>query len=81
MSQEDHLLEKLFDVPVIERMIEICGASNMAPVLNSYDHFLHRLQESEVRNRLKALKREEREDPLFRPIRRTPRRYPPSDWR
>lgn len=65
-AQKLDMLERLFDMPVIERMVAICGQSKMEPVLASYDHFLQRLEEQEVRDQLKKLKREEREDLLFR---------------
>jgi Nucleotidyltransferase domain len=67
-AQKIDLLETLFDMPVIDRMVVICGQHKMEPVLVSYDHFLQRLEESAVRELLKNLKREEREDPLFREL-------------
>jgi predicted nucleotidyltransferase len=67
-AQKIDLLETLFNMPVIDRMISICGESKMEAVLASYDHFLQRLEDSAVRERLKNLKREEREDPLFREL-------------
>jgi hypothetical protein len=62
------LLEGLFSLPVIERMIAICGSANLQRVLNSYDRFLEKLESSTVRDRLKELKRSERNDPLFREL-------------
>lgn len=62
------ILEKLFDKPVIDRMIDICGQTNMAGVLKSYDRFLERLEDKEVRDRLKGLRVDERDDPLFREL-------------
>jgi len=61
-------LEELFEIPVIDRMIEICGASNMEPVLESYNYFLEQLEKSDVRERLKNLKKCERNDPFFRDL-------------
>jgi hypothetical protein len=55
-------------MPVIERMITICGQSKMEPVLASYDNFLERLEEPAVRELLKNLKRDEREHHLFREL-------------
>jgi hypothetical protein len=49
-------------------MIAICGQSKMNSLLASYDHFLHRLEDPDVRERLKNLKREDRDDPLFRDL-------------
>lgn len=62
------ILEDLFDIPVIDRMVEICGASRMAGVLRSYNYFLEKLEDKEVRRRLNNLKREERDDELFRDL-------------
>ncbi len=62
------LLEALFDLPVIDRMVAICGQAKIEALLTSYDHFLQRLEEPHVRERLKNLKRESREDPLFREL-------------
>jgi hypothetical protein len=62
------MLEQLFDLPVIERMTEICGESNMRAVLNTYDKFLDKLADTDIRNRLKSLKRNERDDKVFREL-------------
>jgi predicted nucleotidyltransferase len=62
------LLERLFNLPVIDRMVEICGRSNVESVLASYNYFLEKLEDSDVRERLKVLKKQERNDPLFREL-------------
>jgi hypothetical protein len=61
-------LERLFDMPVIDRMIEICGRAKMEAVLASYDHFLDRMEDASVRQKLKELKTSERNDLLFREL-------------
>jgi hypothetical protein len=61
-------LEMLFDLPVIDRMIKICGASNAGNVLKSYDHFLSKLENEETRSHLKRLDRDGRSDPIFREL-------------
>jgi hypothetical protein len=58
----------LLELPVIERMIAICGRHRMEATLVSYDHFLQRLEESAVREQLKNLRREDRENSLFREL-------------
>ncbi len=58
----------LFDMPVIDRMINICGKRQMEPVLDSYDYFLGRMADPSVRERLSNLKPNERKDPLFRDL-------------
>jgi predicted nucleotidyltransferase len=68
LEQKIGVLEELFDKPVIDRMIQICGPSKMEPVLASYDHFLGRLESYEVRQRLTDLGRHGRSDPLFREL-------------
>jgi hypothetical protein len=62
------VLESLFDLPVIDRMIAICGEANMKMVLRSYNHFLEKLEDDAVRRRLKELKKTERNDSLFRDL-------------
>jgi hypothetical protein len=62
------LLEHLFDLPVIDRMVEMCGRSNVESVLESYNYFLEKLEKSDVRERLKVLRKQERSDPLFREL-------------
>ena len=62
------VLEKLFGLPVVERMQTICGESSMERVLQSYNTFLSKLEDVEVRNKLICLKRSERQDPTFREI-------------
>ena len=61
-------LEMLFDLPVIDRMVEICGASNAENVLRSYDHFLSKLEDEGIRGHLKSLDLEGRKDPIFREL-------------
>jgi predicted nucleotidyltransferase len=68
-------LENLFSVPVMDRMDEICGRSKMEIVRASYDRFLGRLEDPAVRERLKDLKREERDDPLFRELKNEGHRF------
>ena len=55
-------------MPVIDRMIEICGRRNMEPVLTSYNYFLDKLESGDVRQSLKNLARHERDNPLFREL-------------
>ncbi len=67
-DQKIEILERLFEMPVVDRMISICGKSNMESVLKCYYHFLDRLEDPEVRDCLKALKKTERSHPLFREL-------------
>jgi hypothetical protein len=60
------VLERLFEMPVIDRMRDICGPEAMASVLASYNRFLGKLEDAEIRELLTALKPEERDNPLFR---------------
>jgi len=61
-------LEELFNLPVIERMIEICGKSGCQPVLESYDRFLDELEKEDVRTHLKGLGKDDRDDITFRDL-------------
>ena len=62
------VLENLFELPVMERMTAICGNSRMEAVLKSYNHFLEKLEDSNMRKRLIDLPRSDRDDPLFRDL-------------
>jgi hypothetical protein len=67
-EQKISKLEELFEMPVIDRMITICGRAQMSSVLQSYNLFLDRIENSNVRAKLKALTKEERDDSLFREL-------------
>ncbi len=62
------VLEQLFDMPVIDRMIEICGKLNVQPTLQSYNQFLEKLEQQLVRDELKKLSKDNRDNPLFREL-------------
>ena len=64
------ILESLFKLPVMERMIYICGNEKMKPVLASYNRFLSVLEDSDHRIHLDTLEKSEsgRKDPCFRHI-------------
>lgn len=62
------ILEDLFEMPVIDRMVSICGQAKLESVLASYDRFLERLEDEGVRERLNTLQKTERGDPLFREL-------------
>src|SRR5581483_9277846 len=57
-------LEKLFELTVIDRMKLICGAA-ARPMLDSYNHFLTKLEDRALRDHLNSLKKEDRKDPTF----------------
>ena len=61
-------LEGLFDLPVLDRMIAICGKAPLGRVIDTYEFFLDRLEHPEVRNHLKELKKTERSDEVFREL-------------
>ena len=62
------ILENLFEMPVIDRMIDICGRDKLERVLKCYDYFLERLEDTNVRERLNTLQMHERGDILFREL-------------
>ena len=49
------LLEELFDLPVIDRMVQICGRKEMKGVLDRYDVFLQKMAIDDVRGHLASL--------------------------
>ena len=61
-------LEELFDIPVINRMVKICGRDKVQPALDRYEFFLDRLEHQEVRDHLKELQKTERDDFAFREL-------------
>ena len=62
------VLGDLFNMPVIDRMIEICGRDKMNKVLQSYDRFLTTMADSKMREQLNAIKLENRDDIAFRQL-------------
>ena len=62
------ILEDLFELPVMERMISICGRPRMEAVLNGYNLFLEKMENPDTRRHLIDLSRRERNDPLFRDL-------------
>ena len=67
-DEKIEILEGLFDCPVMERMIKICGKAAMESVLTSYNFFLEKLEDPETRKSLETLDIENRDDSTFREI-------------
>jgi hypothetical protein len=67
-NQKIEILERLFGLAVLDRMVAICGQEEMQGVLKSYAYFLERLEHAHVRERLRKLALHERADPLFREL-------------
>ena len=74
-DEKIEMLEDLFDRPVMERMIEICGKAAMEPVLTSYNCFLEKLEDCETRKCLETLEIGNRDDPTFREIKNEGHRF------
>jgi hypothetical protein len=62
------ILEELFSLSVVERIVKICGASNAESTLRCYSYFLDKLDDGAVREHLKGLRKDQRDDPLFRKL-------------
>jgi predicted nucleotidyltransferase len=61
-------LERLFELTVIDRMQAICGVP-ARPMLESYNHFLSKLEDTSIRDHLNSLKKEQRQhDIVFREL-------------
>ena len=69
------ILESLFELPVMERMIAICGNAKMEPILASYNHFLSVLEDSDDRRHLETLEKSNRGDLRFRHIKNEGRHF------
>lgn len=61
-------LENLFDLPVIDRMTEICGPTKLERVRQSYNRFLEQLEDPKIRDHLNQLSRDQRTDSTFRDL-------------
>jgi hypothetical protein len=69
------ILEQLFNQPVIDRMNHICGASRMVSALASYNFFLDRMEDPEVRRELKGIKPGDHGNVLFRELKNEGHRF------
>lgn len=65
-DQKIEILENLFGMSAIDRLIDICGLNRVEGILKSYSLFLESLENSETRNKLKKIRKEERSDSVFR---------------
>lgn len=71
-------LEALFNMTVMDRLVEICGSENCRAALASYNRFLEQLENPEVRTQLKTLRKEQRSDPLFRELKNEGHHFTPE---
>ena len=67
-EEKIEILEELFDRPVVDRMMAICGEARMGPVVASYNRFLDFLGNPGNRAHLAMLQRSNRDDERFRKI-------------
>ena len=67
-DEKIEILESLFELSVMERMMAICGSAKMDPILASYNHFLSVLEDSDYRRHLETLEKSNRGDLRFRHI-------------
>jgi hypothetical protein len=67
-SEKISELERLFELTVIDRIQSICG-TRARTMLESYNHFLSRLEDESIRNHLNSLNKEQRQsDVIFRDL-------------
>lgn len=62
------ILEKLFDMPAIDRMMHICGSDNFSKALGSYNFFLEKMEMPDVRNNLKLVEKGDHNNVTFREL-------------
>jgi len=69
-AEKIRLLEELFDLPVIDRMVDICGESAMTKVLSGYNRFLEQIEDASFRKHLDGLPMDHngRSDPQYRKL-------------
>lgn len=68
-------LDQLFGLPVMDRMVEICGQTEMRPVLDSYNKFLGALEDPKLRELLRSLPSNARNNAKFREIKNEGHRF------
>ena len=61
-------LDKLFSMPVIERMIAICGSARLSKAIACYELFLERMENPEIRTALKQVDPNDHENRTFREL-------------
>lgn len=62
------ILQELFDLPVIERLKRMCGDERLGPTLSCYEKFLSQLEQPAIREHLKCLQQNNRNDEIFRDL-------------
>jgi hypothetical protein len=67
-SSKVECLVKLFDMPVIDRLSNICGRQQASRAMDIYTTFLARMADADFRGHLKSLGNEHRDDPKFREL-------------
>ena len=61
-SSKVECLEGLFDMPVTDRLVSICGRQQASRALAIYTSFLAKMADAELRSHLKSLGNEDRQD-------------------
>jgi hypothetical protein len=68
-GEKVRILEELFSMTPLDRMIHICGESRTRELVKSYDMFLDRIDDPIIREHLEKLSKEDRdEDAIFREL-------------
>lgn len=63
------ILEELFSMTPIQRMVHICGESRTRGLVTSYDMFLGRIDDEKIRGHLETLSKDDRDsDEIFREL-------------
>jgi hypothetical protein len=63
------ILEELFSMTPLERMVHICGESRTRELVKSYNMFLSRIDDREIREHLETVSKDDRDkDEIFREL-------------
>jgi len=62
------ILEKLFEMPALDRLCYICGDARFSNAFSCYELFLSQIDSSDVRDRLKKIETDDHSDPIFRKL-------------
>jgi len=67
-DEKIRILERLFNLPVVDRLGDICGKPRITGVLDSYNMFLEKMEDGEFRAHLDGLEEGMISDDQFRDL-------------
>ncbi len=74
-NEKINVLENLFSLPVMDRVVEICGETETRSLLRRYNNFLGTLEDEDTRRMLESLSAENKDNKEFRNIKNEGHRF------